>query len=301
MKKIILLSIIFISSYSFSQNYIPLNLDSGIWIDETYSNNGIAGYPTDYYYTYYKNGDTIISSIKYFKFFCYYIGNPMVGPIQKDTFYWGLIRNDTLNKQVKVIRNNDTIEKLLYNFNCKIGDTLFDDDHNGAIIILVDSIEICGKYHKRFVTNKYTHLCGPVKYSRNDSICLIEGVGYSRGFIHSSFGICFEGGNTLLCYNEPGNSVCENCGSSPVKITNKQINNKVPQIIYNRQLQELQITGAEKIKAIKLISVSGQTIHEWNNCNGNCSLPLNSIKKGVYIAQCIFANGSVVNKKVVVY
>ena len=205
MKKYILIFILIIISFNIkAQKYTPFNLETGIWQDHTFNPNG--GNFMDDYSTYYTKGDSVVNSIKYTKLFCYNIITYSHIPLPSyTTFYWGLIRNDTLNKQIKVIRFNQSTEKILYNFNLKIGDALFDNNNTSAKITYIDSIKICNKFYKRFKTNKQT-----VVRNFNDSskVVLIEGIGFNCGFIEPFFE-GFEYYKELACYTERNNNDCE--------------------------------------------------------------------------------------------
>jgi len=304
MKRLIIISIVLLNTFVINaQKYTPFDFENGIWTDVYYVKNGLYGQPTDYYSTYYTKGDTIINKKKYYKLYYEYLPVPSLGSAQKPlTIFWGVIRNDTLQRQVKVLKLEnsspiDSIERVLYDFNLKIGDTIYDNSYEMAKIISIDSIEICGIFYKRFKTNKE---CFGYKYSDSSKVALIEGIGYNCGFIEHIF-YYHEFAYYLGCYTERGNDFCEKCADWTVNIKEQSLKPEKPEIIYNQQLQELQLTGTEKIKLIKIVSVSGKTIYDWNQCKNNSSLSLTSLRKGIYIVSCCFVNGEVVNKKIAVF
>ena len=174
MKKFILFLFITINaSLMNAQKYTPFNFENGIWKDHSFTpNNG--NFINDYF-TYYTNSeDTIINNIKYFKLFCFYVEtHALYPPTTSSTFYSGLIRNDTLNRLVKVIWYKDSVEKNLYDFNHITGDTLYSILHQPARISSIDSIEICGIYHKRFTLKDYF---SDSKYADSSKLCLIENI-----------------------------------------------------------------------------------------------------------------------------
>lgn len=303
MKKLIIISIILLNIFfTKAQKYTPFNLKDGIWLEIEYKKYGLYGQPTNYYYTYYSEGNVLVNNIIYYKFYYELLPIPSLGPAQSPVnIYWGLIRNDTLNKQIKVIKSEDTIETILYDFNLNIGDKLYNFNKDSIIVTFIDSVEICNKYYKRFNTSNNNYFCGfNLKYTDSSKIALIEGIGFNCGLTEPFFR-CGEYYKGVVCYSERSNYYCEKPEYWPVSIKTQPTSTNKTKIFYNHLLQELEVTGTEKIKSIKIVSVSGKTIYDWNLCKNNSSLSLTSLRKGIYIVRCYFTNGDVENKKIAVF
>ncbi|MBL7682624.1 MAG: T9SS type A sorting domain-containing protein [Flavipsychrobacter sp.] len=86
----------------------------------------------------------------------------------------GLCREDTLLNKVYIIKPGDTVEKLLYDYNLQVGDTLvyhfFSLPHNAAgVVAKKDSILIAGNYYKKWELNNLA----PYIYTTT----ILEGIG----------------------------------------------------------------------------------------------------------------------------
>ena len=94
----------------------------------------------------------------------------------------GAIRNDTTNKKAFYIRAlSIDDERLLYDFNLSLGDTVYwySNDGDEQIIQGVDSVMYCDNYYKRYIS------------SPNDiglSYTVIEGIGSMCGLIPNLWG-----------------------------------------------------------------------------------------------------------------
>lgn len=121
------------SSKTFSQAYVPMPMQNCYW-QMSHSNfcSQATGTPAVssslQVYQIYPNSDTIISTIKYVKFYSQVITNNINSFCGlsggASSGYWGAVRQDTLGKKVFTISPNQTSEQLLYNFNYIKGDTV---------------------------------------------------------------------------------------------------------------------------------------------------------------------------------
>ena len=158
---------------------------------------------------YYTDGDTLINEILYHKLILYQIETglaPGANPVRYFGYY-GAIRNKD-NMQVEIIFKDFEQPEIIYDFNLSSGDTI-KSGYGGSedwwfevrgplIITTIDSIEICGKYHKQY------HLNDTGEYPHR----LIEGIGYTQGLIQPFF-FTFEERSYTICYSEINNSTCE--------------------------------------------------------------------------------------------
>lgn len=195
--QLILFFMIFCNTlFSQINNYKPFPLLYGTWITLNvgpFETNGSSPLTHYSFSRFEANIDTTIGSYIYKKVTVAYSGDyPYTGP-PPDGLYvpYGpsifsfAYRNDIPNKKVYIFTNVDGqfIDSLWYDFNLIIGDTLNANTYsifplnNPAIITSIDSILICGIYHKRFSFN---------------CIALIEGVGFSDNFVQTYTDCPFE-------------------------------------------------------------------------------------------------------------
>ena len=191
--KLLLFILVLIQMELSGQGYIPFNFENGIWICDWGSYGGDIVRGEEQYYC---KGDTIIDGNLYYKLYNYtkeISYSPEPDKVLYDGYY-GAIRNLD-NKQVEIIYYYDDFSKIIYDFNLSIGDTIKKGygsyETEPLIVLSIDSIEFCGKYHKRFNLNDSS-----IIHQR-----LIEGIGFSSGFIQPLFHQ-FEGETSLRFYTE---------------------------------------------------------------------------------------------------
>jgi hypothetical protein len=223
-----------------------------------------------------------------------YFGSTVIN----DTFY---VRQDSNLKTVWIYDTNSNTDKVLYNFNLNVGDTLdttkvyFANGFAGTkIITSIDSVLINGTYHKRFNYNT-----GCTMFPTDTS--MIEGIGALHGLIYPPscfesffFLNAFEQNNTLLygdstavCYDFT-TSIAENKHKTTVNIFPNPTNDKI--IIEN--------LPTEKIN-LRLINIFGQEIYTIQVQNTNkFSLSLNEYSSGIYFLS-IQTSSEIINKKII--
>jgi len=107
-----------LSVHIFAQPYYPL-LDS----NKFWNTDITIHYGTEYYgYTTisYLNGDTVINNQLYYKVYSEYLNDST----SDSTIYIAAMREDTAIKKLFFMADNDTVEKLRYDFSLNIGDTV---------------------------------------------------------------------------------------------------------------------------------------------------------------------------------
>jgi hypothetical protein len=243
--KIFLVSIILLCSSAMAQDYTPFNFEKGVWSSAYFYGGDVSANDL---YQYFCKGDTIIDEIKYYKLYIYGLYRPVIGPPDTTNLsYYLAIRNN--DKKIIVKYTNDTMPQILYDFNLNIGDTMINGRYtsiNDLIVTKIDSIEICGKYHKRFFSQY------------NDRAYLIEGIGMNQCL----FGIVglFES-TSEGCYMENGNSFCKDCDLLlSVKKIPKSINEI--EIFPNPGNSELSIKTQKDIRQIYIYNILGQSIYK---------------------------------------
>jgi hypothetical protein len=144
-------------------------------------------------YRYMMNGDTIVNGFTYHKIvrefgFGSYVCGPTYPP---GSGYMGGLRQDTALKKVFFIPNDSTNEKLLYDFNLNIGDTInffiLNKTYN-LIVDNIDSVQISNlSYRKGYSLNSGVHYCG-----------LTEGIGSTTGLLEPPDMVDFN--PQLVCF-----------------------------------------------------------------------------------------------------
>ncbi len=231
MKKIILLFTLFFSLFANAQTsvYKPFPGINSFWTlgESFYCWTGVpSGVGTGYSIK--VSTDTVISSATYHKLIIPYLKwdstNCTFASITTN-IYRGCIREDTVAKKVFYVYPTLTTEKLLYDFNLQVGDTVLgvlETFWPKDTVISIDSVQTAGAgggWHKRWFINSCYN------------IYVIEGVGSTYGLIEDSPGCGPD--NTwreLYCMNAstyiyPAISDCDAITSMPesIKETTLQI------------------------------------------------------------------------------
>ena len=193
----LLVAMLLISPNSYNQDYIPFNFQDGIWIEEEFCKGDMINRQL------FCKGDTLINNQTYNKLYEFTISfyEPGYYPDTIFTHYVGAIRNNE-SKQVLYRSTWDTSDIIIYDFNLNLGDTI--DLADGKFIITdIDSVEYCGRYHKRYIES----LSFPFF-----PIVLVEGIGFSNGLL-GYYGYFGNGEyyNQLICYTERNNRQCADC------------------------------------------------------------------------------------------
>lgn len=270
MKKIItFLSLtILVATSVFAQiNYIPFKTDSVVWSDWVDLGPGGILHTYDHYRPV---GDTIINNTSYT--ILTKIRSTQNSPVptfgNEETI--GFYRNDSINKKVYFLPIDSTNEKLFYDFDLSIGDTLPDtyfyrkDFLNPFIIdsigdtTLADSVRRKMYYYDTSV-NSFNTLLFP------DRI-LVEGIGTLAGFASNFEGAYGLGNNsTLECYKVAGNVIYGfGCPPLPVSLDEVDIENISLFIYPNPSEGEFNLKFDKKIEKpeqLQLMNLNGQAVN----------------------------------------
>lgn len=234
------------------------------------------------------SGDTIISRQTYHK-------------LKSASNYEGAIREDVGEKKVYFIHPTDSTEKLLYDFNMQVGDTVqgyiqtLGLDAND-VVISIDSVLIGSTYRKRWhINNCY-------------NIYFIEGIGSTYGLIEQSPGCATDLFDySLICFKQDGQTLYPDTSTTCNLITGidetpNQIGVSTIGLYPNPAQDQLNISigQGKSIQSIRLYDLMGreQTIEIEQRDRNNYSLHIRTIPKGIYIINIILENGKNMSKKV---
>jgi len=196
MKTFTLITILLLLTISTkAQMYYPISDTTAVWDIVLYPDpEGPYPFPFENHFKYRLKGDTIINSISYQKIIR--TNFKVVCSVDSTAELFGFLRNDTESHKVYYRDGYQTEEKLLYDFNLKVGDTLKGSVFlylNPFTVSAIDSILINNNYHKRYSIKLREVLMDEY---------LIEGVGTTVGLLErvSEFWPFYE----LRCFSQHG-------------------------------------------------------------------------------------------------
>ncbi len=260
-----------------AQEYMPINFSNGVWMEECFVKGGYTEKIQKFC-----SGDTAIDSNLYYKLFETKIiyNPPGYYPDTVKNKFLGLIGNFP-DKTVKYIPKNEVNPISIYDFNLNIGDTI-QGPHDMFIIREIDSIQICGSYHKR-----YSQYEGVIYGDAS----LIEGIGYSNGLLgyNEVFDTGGESYHMLECYSEWSNPECAECD-----YINKIVEQEQNFLIYpNPFFDRLIIQSSKPVIQIKIHNLFGNEVYSENFLfDFNKVLELNHLIPGFYILRVQHIDGS---------
>lgn len=230
-------------------------------------------------------GDTIINEKTYSKISktgrnYYYDGSAGVDTIfSYDNVYVGAIREDT-SKHVYFYGKYETQEKLLYDFNLEVGDTLPElygaDPDITFIVDSIDSVLVINEYHKSYI----------IVADWSDDFKLIEGIGSTCGLLtYGSFPGLYS---TLKCFKQNGVSAYpsgEECELyTPLGINEKPDN--IVAIYPNPTKGFVNFEFADlNIQQLTIYTITGETILEKSELQQNEIIDLSGQESGLYIVK----------------
>lgn len=209
-------------------------------------------------------GDTVIQGFKYNKLWMkgaeYFPQNgcDFSMPVRLINKYAGAFREDTTDRKVYFLPESDTVERLLYDFNLKVGDTLrtYNARWCNLTVDRIDSVMIHFNYRKKWIIKNGS--C-----ARNVEI--IEGIGSNYGLLEEfaqSIGGrhqlgCFSINNKTLFPNFDANSGCPKVN----KIRDIE-SNPLFKIIPNPSSGRFKILSSENFFSIDIMNLFGEIVFE---------------------------------------
>jgi len=293
---ILTISFFILTLCGFGQEYLPFDFEKGRWISNYWCGESDDNISIQYY----TKGDTLINDQLFKKLFCYSKNykHSQRDPIINNS-YVGAVRNNE-NKQVEYLESDLNHLVIIYDFNLQIGDTIkngfgqfncvweFSGCSNNMplVVITIDSINYCERYHKRFVFEQYD---GHDQY-------LIEGIGFNDGFMFPQFQP-FEIITSLDCYTEVGNSDCEACD---LLLSSHEIDfNSSLSINPNPTNGLFSLKSNEQIEKIEIYDLLGNLVYKDNSCPVVPTIHLD-LPNGIYLVKVKTFNDHLFSRKVVV-
>ncbi len=296
----LIIALILLPNVIFGQDYCPFDFEHGLWEANYY----LAGGPDNIAlqdYNEYTAGDTLVNdSLLCYKLmrtgmqcgFSAYYYDP-INCFEDEIFepfsqYLGIICEQ--DKRIYYDFSEDLSDSLylVYDFNVEIGDTI---DHWWGIynsywgpevttIAAIDSVEMCGKIRKRFLTNYYFE---------SGIIYFIEGIGSDAGLIPRYD--YFENGSNLVCYSD------QNCAPCPFVTDVDEASASGVKIYPNPFKENIFIDTEITNYQIIIFNQNGQVIKTFQN---ESNLELSELPSGVYFVG-IHSDDNIHYEKIVKY
>ena len=291
MRKLIII-LFFIGCYKSNaqSNYIALPDSNSLWtITAIYSGGSNSRIVV--------KGDSLYGSYSYKK---YYAVNDSNLSIATYTFL-AIVRQDIPNKKVFAIKSGTTYERLLYNFNLTLNDSVrvtpLDYAYPGTTgygsngyrlkVIVKDSVLINSQYRKRLELKEYNGLGYPEYW--------IEGVGSTLGILSSGgsgylsadacipFLLCQKYNGVLNYLNTTYNTcipqICTGAGINEFKNKNEGLK------FYPNPTNGIINIEVENANKIKVVNVLGELVKHEDLKFKQQSIDISSLQNGIYFLQ----------------
>jgi len=207
--------------------------------------------------------------------------------------YWCClpIREDSSQRKVYYYDNFNQVEKMMYDFNLQIGDTLdatkviWGSPNYIHIVTSVDSILINGQYRKRF------NYSGPFTSGCSDS-SIIEGIGGISG-LRSGPSTCFEYFASLISFEKNG------IGMYPDSAANCSVISGIKNIVTDNYLHiypnpatdKINVTlNSNEVSEIILYDISSRKLLQ-QQFTSSVTLNMEQFANGIYIYEVRDKNG----------
>jgi hypothetical protein len=283
-----------------AQDYKPFPTSNAMWRENS------GGYEADCeHYQYLIAGDTLInertyhklekSGIKYYP--GYWGGCDFDHPYKINNYYVGFFRNDISSKRVYFIEAGTEIEKVIYDFSLSVGDTVPELYPDGYYTIdAIDSIDIGGIYHKRFLIDNN---CWDMY-----DLWIIEGIGSTYGLL-SPFRCPFEWESKLGCFSINEETLYKDpwwegdCAPIYLGIEKFSQNETMISLYPNPTTGEMRIESAGwRVEDVEIFDMYGrkQNVRIQNLSSVESKLDISQLSAGIYFAKIFTEAGEVIKK-----
>ncbi len=262
---------------SFAQ-YIPIPTDTtAIWRVDWYDYNNCGPNQPNASYQYYFAGDTTINSVVYSKL--YASGYSQCLPLG----FIGSFRNDSVNQKVYFIEADSTVEKLIYDFNLAIGDTIPQLLQTSIIhVTWIDTIVVDGISRKRIWHDSLYPPLGPY---------IIEGIGTTNGLLAPINGA--ETQFNLICFSHENRLIFPDTATTcSVYDDINQINFNSETIIPNPIHEQSLLSSKKIINQINLFNIEGNNVANYIVNSKTYILDRGQLKNGVYFLEILYDDNS---------
>jgi hypothetical protein len=297
MKKTLLILLLSISAFAFSQNYqgyVPFPTDDAYWLESNIASSQCIKNE------YRLNGDTLINGLLYTEIEKTEIDQsssigcvpPWNAQISKSTF--GYIRNDSANKKVWIRYPNANVDSLFYDFDINVGDTIFNNFYDTVVVSSVDTVYMGNRYRKKyfFVKNNFCIQNYGFDY-------MIEGVGRNTGFAFRDYCLLAGLNTSLDCMGDSSGGVYPDTNTCRLitNLTEKEQKTKNNIQLYPNPTTGLINLSFEKaLQSIEIYNLQGQKVQEVTPQKRSWELPEQS---GLYLIRIQDEEGNVYTEKII--
>jgi hypothetical protein len=240
--------------------------------------------------------DTVINSQYYHKLMTPFVQvNPGGGPCGTQTGYKGAFRQDLLNKKVYCITPYTSTEKLLYDFNWQVGDTILGCLQafvGNQVIHAIDSVLVGGEYRKRWILDT----CYDVN--------VVEGVGSTYGLVYPSPNCVWDQSMiSMTCFKYAGMTLYPASATNCDLITKVPVNDRPsnPVIIYPNPSNgsfRVDIDPSIQVKEVLLTDLPGNIFLK--KTSGVLShFDINYLTAGTYFLRVIDSKNRLIHRKII--
>jgi hypothetical protein len=248
-------------------------------------------------FKYYIKNDTIIGSSRYYKLYKSGVAYYDV-PYYYSEIYVGALRDE--DNKFYFIKNKETTEQFLLDFNLKVEDTIKCSTGKGFVVKKVELLSDGRK--KIYYGHEICAGCCPVDE-------MVEGIGHAGGIMEESPCLhpCFRG-HFLLCYSENENLIYhenygifkDECGTS-----------SIPEILNgkfkvwpspSKDMVSIEITNsADKVYNIEVYNLSGDKLisDKLYRQTNSTTLDLTFLKDGMYLIRIKGSHSCFTNKLII--
>ncbi len=321
MKNMYLLVILFISTFSFGQSYIPIPESNAVWIQGEFLYSAYNGHehatitrPLSF------GNDSVVGAETYHTLHGHGYADWIDGWGNQQTYQEGsdylqdavhvLFRQDIPNKQVFAWDNSNSQEGLLYDFNAMVvgqpyPQTITNMDYPNILVMSYDSVMLNdGLYHERWTLGTNSMDSGFVS--------IIEGVGSTMGF-NLTIGIPFEQSSATLCMTSGGSPVYDGWSNASglippryseecaANLSSEDINHEV--VSFNvfpvPSEDQLTIQCSQGIGEVRIIDLSGRQLRHFKPLNSfETNVSLQNLNPGNYLLQIRTVDGKLLMKQI---
>jgi len=276
---VLFLCLISTTSRAQSLNYQPFDLQNSIWEEWYY----------DFIqererYNYFTNGDTTINNLVYQKLYIsgqstinFYSSPPFPTLWTDFTRLEAYIRENS-NKQVYAIQSAGGSEKLLYDFNLALGDSIkvpsfHFTNLDSAVVIAIDSILVCSTMRNRY-------LLAPIGTSVLHPLYWTEGIGSSHGLFPRYEQ--FESGTSHVCFSDSNCPPCALILSNTTKLNNEITSLATSYPNPTSTKTYIQLNNSSPLTQIKVLNNLGQAILSQTTNHQEVIIDSEEWPKGIY-------------------
>lgn len=303
MTKLLLSFLVLVASTAHAQKtavYVPFLIENAHWNTTSWAKYE----PTIYTQTIISNEDTVIGTHTYKKMYSRSLKQASVAAgvriADKPDECIKAFREDTANMRVYIYEYWHLRERLMFDFNKNVGDSMFFDLLNlvvGGKVNKIDTVFIAGRYRTRFtlsIASQGHHIPSVV----------VTGIGGMTTGLDMWRFATGGGGGAFQCYGETagttGSYTDSSCpyifrNTTPAGITSAITNNGVN--IYPNPFNDF-IDIDANAASIRLLDMTGRTIIQQDLRNKRVNTQ--NIPQGIYQLVLYDANGNILERKKVV-